>query len=297
MVVGLPILIVLIWPNLVSGPRGDGHRGQCRSDLKQIALALLNYEHANGCFPPACIVGLDGKPWHSWRVLVLPFMDYPGLYKEYDFNEPWDGPKNRRLGDQMPHYYRCPSAPYSDGKASRMTNYVAVTGPGTAWPGSKSTQIGDIRDGTDKTIRVVEIADSDIPWMEPRDLTLEEVVATSAPGEAAEKNRLADSHFLEEPPGVRGAWVVMADDSTHFLPAGFPKDQLKALATINGGEHVDLPDPAPRSAWQRLSWLNRVGLALFAVSFVALAWQTFRRPRGATLVRLTPNPNPQDPPV
>ena len=39
----------------------------------------------------------------------------------------------------------------------------------------------------------------------------------------------------------------MADASVHFLPAGFSKEQLKALTTINGGEDVGLPDPAPRT--------------------------------------------------
>ena len=148
------------------------------------------------------------------------------------------------------------------------TNYVALTGPGTAWPGANSTRLSDIRDDPGKTILLVEIANSDIPWMEPRDLSLEEVLAQAGNRLAGCQNRLADSHSLDEPPGVRGSWVAMADASVHFLPAGFSAEQLKALATINGGESVDLPDPAPRNAWQRLSWPNRVGLAPFVVSLV-----------------------------
>ena len=139
----------------------------CRSNLHQIALALLNYENANRSFPPAYVAGPDGKPWHSWRVLVLPFMELTSLYKSFDFNEPWDSPKNRQFADKMPSDYRCPSAPYSDGKP-RTANYVALTGPGTAWPGAKPTRLSDITDDPSKTILLVEIADSDIPWMEPR---------------------------------------------------------------------------------------------------------------------------------
>jgi hypothetical protein len=273
------VVFVLIAANIAQ-PRISTRSGQCRSDLHQIALALLAYEHANGAFPPAYVAGPDGKPWHSWRVLLLPFMDSQFLYKTYDLNEPWDSPKNCQLAAMMPPYwFRCPSAPYADDKPPRMTNLVAVTGPGTAWPGPKSTRLSDFGDDPGKTILLVEIADSDIPWMEPRDLSLEELLAQNTAGQPASKNRAADSHSLEEPPGARGAWVVMADAGVHFLPAGFSLDQFKALATINGGEDVSLPDPAPRNAWQRLSWVNRVGLAFFVVSLVALARQAFRRPR------------------
>ena len=34
---------------------------------------------------------------HSWRVLLLPYLDRSDLYKAYDFTEPWDGPNNRKL--------------------------------------------------------------------------------------------------------------------------------------------------------------------------------------------------------
>ena len=57
--------------------------------------ALQAYHQANGCFPPAYIADKNGKPMHSWRVLILPYLDYDDLYKAYDFSEPWDGPKNK----------------------------------------------------------------------------------------------------------------------------------------------------------------------------------------------------------
>jgi hypothetical protein len=250
----------------------------CGSKLQQIARAILSYERANGSFPPAYRAGPDRKPWHSWRVLILPYLDTE-IFKEYDFREPWDGPKNRQLANAILPDYCCPSAPYSRGEPL-MTNYVALTGPGTAWPGPKPTKLADIHDDPAKTILLVEIADSDIPWTEPRDLSLEEVLARDTAGQPRAENQLAESHFFSfHESDVKGAWVAMADGSVHFLPAGFSKEQLKALATINGGEDVDYPDPAPRNAWQRLSWLNRVGLTLFVVSLVALTWRAFRRPR------------------
>ena len=48
----------------------------------------------------------SGKPMHSWRVLILPFLDAEPLYKQYDFSEPWDGPKNSLLLPRMVGHQR-----------------------------------------------------------------------------------------------------------------------------------------------------------------------------------------------
>jgi hypothetical protein len=87
---------------------------QCRHKLKQIGVALWSYREKYGTFPPAYIAGPDGKRLHSWRVLLLPFMDYAGIYADYRFDEPWDGPNNRRLRDRLDsldNIYRCPDDP------------------------------------------------------------------------------------------------------------------------------------------------------------------------------------------
>jgi hypothetical protein len=39
-------------------------------------LAVLTYEAQYHCFPPAYIPDKDGKPMHSWRVLMLPYLQY-----------------------------------------------------------------------------------------------------------------------------------------------------------------------------------------------------------------------------
>jgi len=70
---------------------------QCSGHLCQISLALHNYHDVFGCFPPAYIADSRGRPMHSWRVLILPFMEQVALYNAYHFEEPWDGPNNRKL--------------------------------------------------------------------------------------------------------------------------------------------------------------------------------------------------------
>ena len=55
-------------------------------------MAVAHYRESKGKGPPAYIVGPDGRPWHSWRVLILPYIAKEELYNEYNFSEPWNGP-------------------------------------------------------------------------------------------------------------------------------------------------------------------------------------------------------------
>jgi prepilin-type processing-associated H-X9-DG protein len=201
------------------------------NNLKQIGLALQSYHDTYKCFPPAYVADADGKPMHSWRVLLLPFFEEAGLkrlYESYDFSEPWNGPHNSELSVEFPILF-CPS---EEGDFLN-TSYVAVVGPETAWPDTAAMRIRGIRDGTSKTISVVEVANSGIHWMEPRDLTFEEALrGINVPGN---KPGISSKH-----PG--GANVLFCDGSVHFLSDKIPADTLRALLTANGSEDVKIPD-------------------------------------------------------
>ncbi len=72
------------------------------NDLKQIGLAMHNYHDVNKHFPAPVIMGPDGKTPHSWRVAILPYLDQQELYKQYNLNEPWDSPHNKKLLKKSP---------------------------------------------------------------------------------------------------------------------------------------------------------------------------------------------------
>ena len=88
------LLLSLLMP-AVQSARESSRRASCASNMKQIVLALLAYEADHGQFPPAYIADENGKPMHSWRVLILPYLAEKSIYDAYDFTEPWDGPNNR----------------------------------------------------------------------------------------------------------------------------------------------------------------------------------------------------------
>ena len=71
------------------------------------AMELYRLEHG-GKLPPAFTRDAEGKPLHSWRVLILPYLGEKekALYEQIRLDEPWDSEWNRQFHAQMPVFYR-----------------------------------------------------------------------------------------------------------------------------------------------------------------------------------------------
>src|SRR5262245_46261269 len=109
---------------------------------------------------------------HSWRVLLLPYIEQNDLYKEYRFDEPWNGPNNRKLASRMPPTYFLHG---EERPGNTTTNYLAVVGAETVWQGATGVSMDAVKDGTSSTILIVENKGAGVHWMEPRDLVFAEM--------------------------------------------------------------------------------------------------------------------------
>ena len=100
----------------------------------------------------------------------------------------------------------------------------------TVFPGARSLKFSEIADGTAETILFVEVADSDIPWMEPRDLAFDRMpMRVNASGTHAP--RIGSTY-----PDVR---VAFADGMVHRIKDKVAPATLRALLTARGGEPVE----------------------------------------------------------
>ena len=232
-VCGGGLLVALLVPAF-SGARESARRMQCSNNLKQIVLALQNYHDVHKRFPAAFVADENGKPMHSWRVAILPYMEQAWLFDQYDFNEPWDSPNNMRVAKQMPDTFRCPSS--AESSNTNLTNYVVVIGDATKFPadsvfaGNRWTRMADIKDGTANTIAVVETS-TPVPWTQPdADLKFETMTFQINGGPNSDRQRESD-----------GANVAMADGSIHFIQEAIDPETLRLLIQPSDLQDVQLP--------------------------------------------------------
>jgi hypothetical protein len=216
------VLIALLLP-AVQAAREAARRQSCGNNLKQIGLALHNYHDVYKSFPPAFTVDAEGKPLHSWRTLILPFLGQQALYSQIDLNEPWDSPKNRMFHNTVIAAFHCPSQPAGSAECS----YMAVVGPNTMFPGSTAVSLANVTDGTSNTLAIVEVRGAAVSWMAPVDLDLSKM--QFAPN--ASSNEMGSFH-----PG--GFQAVLCDGSVRFISQGLDPQSLRALTTINDGQII-----------------------------------------------------------
>jgi prepilin-type processing-associated H-X9-DG protein len=213
-------------------PPASVRRSHCGYNLKAIAIALHTYHDDYQSLPPAYVCDENGKPMHSWRVLLLPYLEEQELYKRYDLNEPWDGPNNILLAPAITAVYQCPEESHQGGAT---VNYLAVLGPGTVWPGEKSLSFRSITDGMSSTIMVVEVASSGIQGSEPRDLDYSKLAMQINPQGGGGISSLHGKTSRHE---ASGAQVVFADGSVHFLSSDLKPTTLKLLLEANDGQPI-----------------------------------------------------------
>lgn len=192
---------------------------QCANNLRQIALALRNYEEEYKALPPAYTVDADGRPLHSWRTLILPYLEQESLYKTIDLSKSWNDPANAKALEAEPSVFRCPSLPCLE---KNTTNYLAIAAPDGCFLPDKPRPLAEITDPHDKTLMVIEAGDEDaVPWMAPVDAD-ESLVMSLGP-------RTSPRHHG----GTNAAFV---DGDTKFLKAGTPAEARRAWISISGND-------------------------------------------------------------
>lgn len=104
----IAVLIALLLP-AVQQAREAARRMGCRNNLKQLGLALHNYESTYQVFPPSRI-NLSSPTYQiTWQVMVLPYFDQVTLYNQYNCDLNWYHVDNDKTTTAKLPIFICPS--------------------------------------------------------------------------------------------------------------------------------------------------------------------------------------------
>jgi prepilin-type N-terminal cleavage/methylation domain-containing protein len=120
------LLVGLLLP-AVQAAREAARRIQCANHLKQIGLALHNYESALKTYPPGFISRVTG-PWPGggndpipemgpgWSLfgMILPYLEQTSLYNQINFHLPIAATFNQVARRTRIKEYRCPSDAWNE---------------------------------------------------------------------------------------------------------------------------------------------------------------------------------------
>jgi prepilin-type N-terminal cleavage/methylation domain-containing protein len=119
----IAVLIAILLP-AVQKAREAARKSQCKNHLKQIGLALHNYQDTNKFLPPANVNNL------SIFARLLPFLDQQPLYRKVNFNVPYNAPENDVVRKTELTMLKCPSDSTNGALAALggQNNYYGNTG-------------------------------------------------------------------------------------------------------------------------------------------------------------------------
>jgi type II secretory pathway pseudopilin PulG len=217
------LLVALLLPAMRSA-REPARRNQCLSQLKQIALAMHTYAEVHGEFPPAYTTDADGKPLHSWRTLILPYMEERQLYASIDLTKPWDDPVNAKAFKTHLENYQCPS---EFAEPDNRTGYLAVVTPESVIRATEPRKREDLAGKSKSALMVIEVGEEHaVPWMSPVD--------------ADEAMVLGLGQTESATPHSSGMNAALADGRGIFLQSELSKDSRRALISLDAADNAAL---------------------------------------------------------
>src|SRR5262245_31883033 len=175
----IAILIALLLP-AVQKVREAASRTQCTNNLKQLGLALHNYENTHRAFPGGCSLRVNADYGWGPQPQLYPYLEQDNVWKRIDFTKgPYTAPNVVILVSitLLPQtVLTCPSDPKKGNAGEGYSNYhgnagtwmyvkdswdgifgATIPDPDSGVPGSPPVKIADITDGTSNTAAFAEV--------------------------------------------------------------------------------------------------------------------------------------------
>jgi prepilin-type N-terminal cleavage/methylation domain-containing protein/prepilin-type processing-associated H-X9-DG protein len=194
----IAILISLLLP-AVQKVREAAARIKCANNLKQIGLAVHNFENVHGKFPPGAVIGpfpeagVTTSAKHGVFPFLLPYLEQQQLYDRYRWDVSYNAPANQPTVATHLRILQCPSAQpdrlvteaefpgaWSGGRKGACSDYNGIRemdsvlaergwiDPVGDYEGAltqnRMVRVTDITDGTSNTLLMAEVAGRPKLW-------------------------------------------------------------------------------------------------------------------------------------
>jgi hypothetical protein len=210
-----PEVTAAAFTEAVQKVRESANRSISGNNLRQIGIAMTNYDTTRNGLPRAAIYSKEDKPLLSWRVAILPYIEQVELYEQFKLDEPWDSETNKKLLEKMPKIYETPGANLKD---KSLTYYKVFTGKGALFDPKLRFGLGNIPAGASRTLMAIE-AGEPVPWTKPDDISFD-------------PKKPLPKLF---PPHKKGILVLLADGSVRTIPSDVSDKKLRAAIDTNEG--------------------------------------------------------------
>jgi len=111
-VIAIIAILIGLLLSAVQRVREAAARVKCQNNLKQIGLAIHNYENSNGYFPIGWVLTRkNSSPGRNYIVDLLPYLEQPALHRLYNYTLDWADEGNATATQQSIPILICPSTP------------------------------------------------------------------------------------------------------------------------------------------------------------------------------------------
>jgi prepilin-type N-terminal cleavage/methylation domain-containing protein len=272
------VLVALLLP-AVQQAREAARRSSCLNNMKQIGLAIAQYELSKKVYPPSNTddvwnwEDIPTEPNHSWASVVMPYVEESALKDKINFKKPSLDSVNWPAAGTTVAIYRCPSftGPAFSGDSHypagtfAIGNYVSIGASdvdhlsvigdpeGVIFPISK-IKPKEVTDGLSHTMFIAESREEKLRvWIDGRTAAYTALAYNNGPSLASTPPALNFTPYYHDGGGMKcdygpssmhpgGAHHLFGDGSVHFLLDTISKSTYVGLCTRAGGELLDSVD-------------------------------------------------------
>jgi hypothetical protein len=198
-----------------------------RNEVHNIRYAMRQYESQHKAYPPRFETA-NGNAQVFWPILLEIEMDGP-TGSLYNKRQPWDSPANLAAMDGAAHTLTTERVSHNSQQVP-AASFVAVDDLASILSSDRAVTKSEITDGTENTLLVAEVSETNTPWAQPTSLIFDSFVESCA--------SIRPATGGERLVGFQGQLLLFADFEIYYLARPIPELFFRAMWTRNGNDGV-----------------------------------------------------------